>query len=393
MTQSRGSETEVKPTKKLIDNLERVADDLILYTLEVASVYDQIAHIQKAREYYKNTWLWFIYKRFSRFRDPEAVAIINKLNQCGSGLAVLEELDKAYSHGGMNFGRSLNPYWLLDMALALPGYTDTHENCSLSEKDLTDLKELFLVRANQVLRPTESNTEEINVDIKKLTLTEQKSFSKQQQKDGSKIFGIKQGLDEISLRRRQEQDNELSQIRQAHKLGTTAKTLISSTVYKSKQNTNVHPLDRAVYGDVMKNLDECLKNGLDKQKVNSKNEEGSKMKVEFKKLNPALIMEMEILLFNRINSAAAVYKENLGQEVEAEKFQEAAPVNVLKPCAAAFEKPVESKPITGNPQKLRLSDEHRMSLNRLFGGNPVTKDAENDYMSSEEISPPSSPPM
>lgn len=378
MTQSKYP---AKLTKKLAHNLEQVSDELVTYISELDSVRELVKHSHNAKLNYYGSWLMhMLVYWWTRQRTPEFDALIASLNQSGNSVTLMEAFDQFLSSGG-EFSTSANTRLLTELVLGLPGYADTREDFSLTEANLKDIRKMVLLRTEKILRPaTDAATtaESLEQDRLKQQMEQTELLQLKRELDKQRIES--ENLFRLVLLRKIALEKELQHLPRRN-IKQAANELAETTRFIGKK-TEVNKLDEKKYGSLKTELNGLYHNLLVK-KGNLKPEdikskpvkESAAMKNKVGKLKPDFLEDMNKQLGGMLTGAAVDYVEKLKMEEKvANMYTEGAssnpaipPASPALPCAAAFEAPVVSAPVTGQAKEMVFNSEQAAAMFSIFG--------------------------
>ncbi len=371
-----------KLTKKLAHNLEHVADELVTYISELNSVRELVKHSHNAKLNYYGSWLMHILVyRWTRQRSPEFDALIASLNQSGNAITLMEAFDQFLSSGG-EFSTSANTRLLTELVLGLPGYADTREDFSLTESNLQDIRKMVLLRTEKILRPVaEAATAEIQQQdaLKKQQLEQAELLELQKKLEADAQRIESESLYKLDLLKKIELEKELQHLPRRN-IKQAAHDLAETTRFLIKRNA-VGKLDQNKFGALQTELNGLYHNVLVKKGIIKPDDiqskqavKGGAMKNKVGKLKKDFLEDMNNQLGGMLKAAATDYHEKLKMEEKVDKMYEAAPSQPATPpsspaqlCAAAFEAPVVSSPITGKANELVFNSEQAAAMFSIFG--------------------------
>lgn len=364
MTQSRFPDKTTH--KKLIHNLEQVADELIVYVQDLQSVRELVQHVDAADKQYHNFWNPLYY--LTRLRGPEVSVLINSLNQSNSALTLLEAIDQFFSNGGWTT-TSINKHLIIELVLGLPGYTDTRAKFSLNYDHLLELRDLFLKRTAKILYPVaselspEENQQE-RLRKQQIALEQQLELKKKMEMESQRIESER--LYNFDLQRKVEQEREL-QLLPRRNIRHEAEKLAETDHFLLKRQ-DVNKLDDEKYGKLKAKLTGHYQNILLRTGYIKPEDvktqpvvEGVTMKNKVGKLNPDRINQLDAKLGRMLEAAAKDFIETRAME---NAMENAAPAQL---CRAAFEAPVVTAPVTGEAREMVFNSEQTAAMLRLFG--------------------------
>jgi hypothetical protein len=401
MTISRTAANTEKP--RLIDSLERVADDLVSYLTEMERVRDLIQQIDQAGKEYKKplqSWIWYPIYVWSRTRGPVVNALILSIQQRGSSETLLDAIDQFFSFGGWET-TSVNTYLMQELVLALPDYADTRENFSLHDKDnrsIKRLKELFLERTNKILRPTVDAEQPADKDAilkRKMKLESELIKLTKELSNAPEVIAVQPETENILLdQQKQQREAELQQLRKGRDIRQNGKDLLDTNTFLPKRKAPINKLDEAKFAAVKMKLAQVfqqnlLSRGLIKPEdvVNQPVQGCVNMQLNVNKLDPERVKQLEKGLYG-------VMRSNL-QKIEEERSKcDGLSLNtkgdlpkstlviskedlldaIITPPAspqlskAAFEEPAVAagKYVAPPRKKLEMNDQQLRAMNRLF---------------------------
>lgn len=335
---------------KLIDNLERVADNLVSSLAALDRTRELMQPINNANEKYTRplkSWIWFPFYMWWRKRGPVINALIATINQRGSSETLIDAIDQFLSFGGWET-TSVNTYLMKELALILPGYSDTRDDFSLKHKDILRLKCLFLQRTNNILRPTLSAQKEAELDDiltrrhKEEVQSELEKLPQRNVRQDGEILRAANVFKAAPQRKRRALDDKFSALRAALEL---------------------HFQDRLARSDTLQNSDYQL------QPVRGK----ASMQFDVNKLDPQRVLELEQALSHKMAADAQLIDTQSEQGNSADDFIVTPPPSP-KLSAAAFEATHATQPyVASERRKLSLTDSQLRAMNRLFS-EPLPED-------------------
>lgn len=369
-----------KLSKKLAHNLEHVADELVAYISEVDRVRDLVRNSSEAKSNYRGSWLLYIlFYWITRGRGFEFDELIAKINQSGSSETLMTAFDQFLSKGG-DITTSGALRLLTQLSLALPGYADTSKEFSLTESNLQDLRKMVLQRTQKILNPEDApeETEEMRQQeaLRKQQL-EQAALELEKMQE-EKRRAEADALLKLELMRKIELEKELHYLPRRN-IKQAANELAESTRFLIKTNT-VGKLDDKKFGPLKTELNGLYHNLLVKKGIiqpqaipSRPSTEGAVMKNKPGKLKPEFLADMDKQLGGMLNSAATNYTQALVMEEKMEQMYgdiptpATPPTSPSQPCAAAFEQPAVSAPITGEAKEMIFNDEQAAAMFSIFG--------------------------
>lgn len=258
------------PRKFLIDNLEKVAGDLISYVSDLGKAEELkqlVGEVDKIYNEPRKSWVWGWLYMFYRLRTQDIKALDATFKQRSDKDSLLEGMLQFFSSGGWE-STSANTALMYKIVGRLQGYADTNPEQSLTPANMERLKDLFNEQACQLLWPERFN-----------------ELQKAERQDELKALGrrnIKQAADllQITLPNSAKKDDKpkamMVPVARGKKLDMNAFAKVESTL-------------NSIFAKRLNPENELQQNHLD---IKSEPED-AKMKFEVKKLDRSRIAELQ----------------------------------------------------------------------------------------------------
>ncbi len=282
---------EQAPQRKLIDNLEKVAGDLISYVTDLQKVRELVellAEVDKVYNGPRKSWFWGWLYVYYRVRSQDINALVATLNQIGSKETLLEAIVQFFSSGGWE-STSANTNLMYKLVSRLPGYADVNPQESLTPANMERLKDLFNAQACQLLMPDRFN------ELKKAERQEElKSLANRDIKQAADLLStmlpISTKKEERAEKNKSSQlKNKMVPVKRGNKLDM-------------KSFTNVQKTLEAIMARRLNKGSELQQNHLDSQ---SESEEAT-MKFDVKKLDRSRIEALQEKLAPALQAQSAM---------------------------------------------------------------------------------------